>query len=1074
MRTLLFGLTILSLTPSAMAFESGCVINGEPCIAGAPTARARWGGGPAGRAHAAEHAQLFDAILAASGVPADAAAPMRWTQYDDGSTANLTSSTTCKLPENEQSLADFLRGVGRAGLDAIFDPVGAFRDAVDDVERVFLGLVQSQGALEFCNQGTCTPSAAHGQGIGVCVWEGATLRPTRFDQVAHVSRRTRTPAELTQLPDYGWSMHDLLTGFETCPVDIADVGDCHTFSRHMGAYNSSHFPPQSQDFFAHYHQLALDRAAACAADLADVPADPRFDRFKAACLGEAMAYEAVAQHYLHDTWSMGHTWQRWGAPEPSRSVPYAEAHLVALTAGIIHGTKSVICVGDYCPDDAMNAPAAGVHMTSEEGTHAAVGDLFLDTLLNDPDYATQKAQLFACASTALRDVYRAAGEPVGALAAATTAGADMVDPASAQCFGQRATNRALWVGAGVNGRVGGVDVNLRLADVVVHELVVNASVAKRGAAGLSAAEQLRLSGRYHVDMALLAVKMAAETALNGDATTLADGGLPAVLGATPNGLNRVEGPPASFVDTFADADPRNANTPDGDRKHALHASYAAQWCQAFDGSDPAYDLETLRARVEATREARDFADDASVARSAAACSVCLDFAERHTRVGAGPDAYDADREPLCHYLAPDAAQFVYVPEEACGIDLPPELARTPAERYCGCADSSRLFGPNVSAVGRSTGDPHLTTLDGLAFDFQAAGEFVFVSDGAGVQVQVRQEPVDDSVCQAVSVNTAVSARIGGIRVSAFADDPQVWFDGERRLLEGLSVLDDCSRVFPTADGFGMIWATGEILMVSRQGGYLDLAFVPADDRAGAYEGLLGDFDGDPLNDLRDANGGIIGVDPLAAADLYTGLRTAWLAVDHGRLFEDRPDEGPGAFDRDDFPVLAEGVDGFTPEAQAAAQAVCLDAGVGDGHRLRECALDVFCMGPDAAAAFVGQREPVAVAEVDFDGEVGEIDDPNCNVRADQIISADGVRRARVECVAGCEDSGSVWGTDIYTDDSRVCRAAIHAGRLEIGVAGPVFIEHRPGQDAYVGSLRNGVQTSDWGTWAASFVFIDAP
>ena len=34
----------------------------------------------------------------------------------------------------------------------------------------------------------------------------------------------------------------------------------------------------------------------------------------------------------------------------------------------------------------------------------------------------------------------------------------------------------------------------------------------------------------------------------------------------------------------------------------------------------------------------------------------------------------------------------------------------------------------------------------------------------------------------------------------------------------------------------------------------------------------------------------------------------------------------------------------------------------------------------------------------------------------------------VNCPGGCtEDKGSVWGTGIYTQDSSICRAAIHAG-----------------------------------------------
>jgi hypothetical protein len=64
-----------------------------------------------------------------------------------------------------------------------------------------------------------------------------------------------------------------------------------------------------------------------------------------------------------------------------------------------------------------------------------------------------------------------------------------------------------------------------------------------------------------------------------------------------------------------------------------------------------------------------------------------------------------------------------------------------------------------------------------------------------------------------------------------------------------------------------------------------------------------------------------------------------------------------------------------------------------------------------------------------------------------------------------------WGTDIYTDDSPVCPAAVHAGRIT-GAGGTVTIEVRPGQSSYRGSTRNGVTTNDYGQWGGSFIFTN--
>ncbi len=67
--------------------------------------------------------------------------------------------------------------------------------------------------------------------------------------------------------------------------------------------------------------------------------------------------------------------------------------------------------------------------------------------------------------------------------------------------------------------------------------------------------------------------------------------------------------------------------------------------------------------------------------------------------------------------------------------------------------------------------------------------------------------------------------------------------------------------------------------------------------------------------------------------------------------------------------------------------------------------------------------------------------------------------------------GRLWGTDLYTDDSTVCLAAVHAGVIDADRGGNVTIEIRPGVSAYTGSTRNGVTSSGYGAWGGSFVFV---
>jgi hypothetical protein len=67
-------------------------------------------------------------------------------------------------------------------------------------------------------------------------------------------------------------------------------------------------------------------------------------------------------------------------------------------------------------------------------------------------------------------------------------------------------------------------------------------------------------------------------------------------------------------------------------------------------------------------------------------------------------------------------------------------------------------------------------------------------------------------------------------------------------------------------------------------------------------------------------------------------------------------------------------------------------------------------------------------------------------------------------------SGSVWGTDVYTDDSSLSRAAVHAGVIAPGETKAVTVTVLPGQASYTASTRNGVTTSSWGGWSGSFSF----
>lgn len=75
----------------------------------------------------------------------------------------------------------------------------------------------------------------------------------------------------------------------------------------------------------------------------------------------------------------------------------------------------------------------------------------------------------------------------------------------------------------------------------------------------------------------------------------------------------------------------------------------------------------------------------------------------------------------------------------------------------------------------------------------------------------------------------------------------------------------------------------------------------------------------------------------------------------------------------------------------------------------------------------------------------------------------------LECSCTGTETGTVWGSGPYTADSNLCVAARHAGVVDSrgGVVSAYAVE---GQSAYQGSSQNGVETSTWGAYGASFDF----
>ena len=269
----------------------------------------------------------------------------------------------------------------------------------------------------------------------------------------------------------------------------------------------------------------------------------------------------------------------------------------------------------------------------------------------------------------------------------------------------------------------------------------------------------------------------------------------------------------------------------------------------------------------------------------------------------------------------------------------------------------------TGATGSNFGDPHLVTLDGLAYSFQAVGEFTLIEAQSGdpLQVQVRFQPVQGS--QVASQTTAVATELGAARVVIdIAASSLVTVDGlgfDLASAVGGTGLGD-GDIYYDGEAITLVYANGEQLRVDVFDGFLSTSVSVAAGRDLA--GLLGNGDGDSANDLALRDGTIL-AQPVSFADLYGSFADAWRISDATSLFDYTAGQGTADFTDLTFPAAGLSVEDFPAEVVALAE---IAAGGIDDPVLREAAiLDYLVSGNEAfveAAAIVDDQQDEAVTE----------------------------------------------------------------------------------------------------------------
>lgn len=261
-----------------------------------------------------------------------------------------------------------------------------------------------------------------------------------------------------------------------------------------------------------------------------------------------------------------------------------------------------------------------------------------------------------------------------------------------------------------------------------------------------------------------------------------------------------------------------------------------------------------------------------------------------------------------------------------------------------------------ASFGWGFGDPHLKTLDGYTYDFQAIGTFTYLASIRNdFEIQVQQQANKD--LRYASANSALAVRDGGDRVEWSIDRPDPLLNGVPRPMAVGSEVKLRSRgiLRRTPDGYLFLSSVGDRLIVSVSSEMVDFYLRPAAHRRGKVRGLLGNFDGDRDNDFKTADGKPVAIAGEAADfnhPLYAQFGASWRVSGPGLITRTLP-AGPNPL------AFPEREPGAVVQAVAAARAKCEAAGVTNPEARDACAFDLAATGNDAfvrSAVKAGREE----------------------------------------------------------------------------------------------------------------------
>ena len=262
--------------------------------------------------------------------------------------------------------------------------------------------------------------------------------------------------------------------------------------------------------------------------------------------------------------------------------------------------------------------------------------------------------------------------------------------------------------------------------------------------------------------------------------------------------------------------------------------------------------------------------------------------------------------------------------------------------------------PCGASPAHSTGDPHITTIDGLRYDFQGYGEFIAVKSVTdNFEVQIRQEDVNKS--GKVTMNTAVGIQTGSDIVCVTVKPDRLFINNQVQDLANFTTKDlkDGASISKLKDGsldvLNVFAKNGDLVKVRFHGSYLlDYSLYIQENRKGKLIGIMGNYDGDKLNDVTIRDGENIMKDSgLPFGKLYPTFADSWRITQANSLFYYDAGKNTDTYTQKDFPRTEQTI---TAEQKVKAEGICRAAGVTTEPFLSNCILDVAITDDPALAS----------------------------------------------------------------------------------------------------------------------------